>query len=138
MTPTPDMTAIRDAIVAGDTRPASLAALGVPESYRGITVHKDDVDMFERLDDPTKHWKFKPRDIDERAYWDAYMEAYSDAIERCNTDVAPWYVVPADRKWYRNWAVTKLLIEQLQEMSLVWPEADFDVDAERARLLAPA
>jgi hypothetical protein len=55
---------------------------------------------------------------------------------RCDTDVAPWYVVPADRKWYRNWAITQLLIEALEDMALEWPEADFDVDAERRRLQA--
>ncbi len=92
--------------------------------------------LLARLDDPQKHWKYNPRDVDERERWDDYLEAYSDAIERCNTDVAPWYVVPADRKWYRNWAVTTLLVEQLTEMALVWPAADFDVEAERQRVLA--
>ena len=89
-----------------------------------------------RLDNPHKHWKFKGADIDERAFWDDYMEAYNVAIERCNSDAAPWFVVPADRKWYRNWAVTRLLIEHLQDMDPQWPAAEFDVEAERARLLA--
>ncbi len=89
-----------------------------------------------RLDNPHKHWKFKGADIDERAYWNDYMEAYNVAIARCNSDAAPWFVVPADRKWYRNWAVTRLLIEQLQAMDPQWPVAEFDVEAERARLLA--
>jgi PPK2 family polyphosphate:nucleotide phosphotransferase len=91
--------------------------------------------LLARLDDPEKLWKFNPGDIDERAYWDSYLEVYSDAIRKCNTELAPWFVVPADRKWYRNWAVTKLLLEQLQEMALRWPAADYDVDAERKRLL---
>ena len=73
---------------------------------------------------------------DDRERWDDYFFAYADAIERCNTEVAPWYVVPADRKWYRNWAITNLLIEQLEEMALRWPEPPFDVDEQRARLLA--
>ena len=68
--------------------------------------------LLARLDDPTKHWKYNPGDLDDRVLWDEYMTAYGDAIERCNTDVAPWYVVPADRKWYRNWAITSLLIER--------------------------
>ncbi|MDQ1724674.1 MAG: hypothetical protein QOG52_1702 [Frankiaceae bacterium] len=92
--------------------------------------------LLARLDNPHKHWKFKSPDIDERAFWDAYMEAYNVAIERCNSDAAPWFVIPADRKWYRNWAVTRLLIETLQTMAPQWPVADFDVAAERARLIA--
>ena len=67
---------------------------------------------------------------------DDYVEAYGDALTRCNTEAAPWYVIPADRKWYRNWAVTRLLIEELERMELEWPPADFDVEKERARLLA--
>jgi PPK2 family polyphosphate:nucleotide phosphotransferase len=92
--------------------------------------------LLARLDDPTKHWKFNPDDLDNRARWDEYMAAYGDAIERCNTELAPWHVVPADRKWYRNWAITNLLLEELDAMGLRWPEATFDVAAERARLLA--
>ncbi len=89
-----------------------------------------------RLDDPTKHWKFDPGDIDEREHWDAYMDAYADVLERCSTAHAPWHVIPADRKWYRNWAVAQLLIEELRDMEVGWPAATFDVAYERARLLA--
>jgi PPK2 family polyphosphate:nucleotide phosphotransferase len=92
--------------------------------------------LLARLDDPTKHWKYNPHDVDERAYWADYQEAYEAALERCNGDVAPWYRVPADRKWYRNWAVASLLVEQLEAMELTWPKGDFDVEKERARLLA--
>ena len=81
-------------------------------------------------------WKFNPGDLDDRERWDDYLVAYADAIERCNTEVAPWYVVPADRKWYRNWAITRLLIEQLEEMALRWPDPPFDVEEQRARLRA--
>jgi PPK2 family polyphosphate:nucleotide phosphotransferase len=94
--------------------------------------------LLARLDDPTKHWKFNPRDVDERAFWDDYQQAYAAALERCNSDAAPWYRVPADRKWYRNWAVASLLVEQLEDMKLAWPKADFDVEEQRARLLADA
>jgi PPK2 family polyphosphate:nucleotide phosphotransferase len=89
-----------------------------------------------RLDDPTKYWKFNPADIDDAAHWDEYMAAYSDALRRCNTDAAPWYVINADRKWYRNHAITRLLIEQLESMDLRWPPADFDVEEQRARVRA--
>jgi len=93
--------------------------------------------LLARLDDPTKHWKYDPGDVDQRAYWDDYQQAYSDALEKCNTEVAPWYVIPADHKWYRNWAVTSILVEQLAEMALTWPEpAGWGVDEQRARLAA--
>jgi PPK2 family polyphosphate:nucleotide phosphotransferase len=92
--------------------------------------------LMARLDDPTKHWKYNPRDVDERALWDDYQRAYEITLERCNTDAAPWYVVPADRKWYRNWAVTRLLFEHLQAMGLDWPIATVDVEHERRRLAA--
>jgi PPK2 family polyphosphate:nucleotide phosphotransferase len=94
--------------------------------------------LLARLDDPTKIWKFNPRDVDERAYWDDYQEGYAAALERCNSDAAPWYRVPADRKWYRNWAVASLLVEQLEDMKLTWPKPDFDVEEQRARVLAEA
>ena len=89
-----------------------------------------------RLVDPSKHWKYNPADLDVYGLWDDYLEAYGDALARCNPDHAPWYVIPADRKWYRNWAVTKLLIEALDRMGLEWPKAEFDVEAERARVQA--
>jgi PPK2 family polyphosphate:nucleotide phosphotransferase len=94
--------------------------------------------LLTRLDDPTKRWKFNPRDVDERARWGDYQEAYGAALERCNSDAAPWYRIPADRKWYRNWAIASLLVEQLEDMKLTWPKADFDVEEQRAGLLADA
>ena len=90
--------------------------------------------LLARLDDPDKQWKFKPGDIDERAHWRDYQQAYEAALERCGTEAAPWYVVPADHKWYRNWAVGQLLVEALRGMRLEWPAADYDVAEQRARL----
>ena len=87
-----------------------------------------------RLDDPTKHWKYNPGDVDERALWPAYQEAYEAVLERCNTPHAPWFVIPSDRKWYRNWAAAQLLLEHLRALDLKWPVADFDVAAEKARV----
>ncbi|MBB4985072.1 MULTISPECIES: PPK2 family polyphosphate kinase [Streptomyces] len=92
--------------------------------------------LLERLDNPDKHWKFNPGDIEERALWPAYQHAYELALERCSTDEAPWYLVPADRKWYRNWAISKLLLEHLEALDPKYPPGDFDVEACRARLLA--
>jgi PPK2 family polyphosphate:nucleotide phosphotransferase len=91
-----------------------------------------------RLDDPAKHWKFAPGDIDDALLWDDYQVAYSDVLRRCNSDDAPWYAIPADRKWYRNHAITRILVDHLDAMDLRWPEATFDVEEQRARLLAVA
>ena len=87
-----------------------------------------------RLDDPEKWWKFNPGDIDERAHWDDYQRAYTDVLRRCHTVGAPWHVIPADHKWYRNWAVAALLTEVLAEIDPRFPPASFDVEAEKARL----
>jgi PPK2 family polyphosphate:nucleotide phosphotransferase len=87
-----------------------------------------------RLDDPTKHWKYNPGDLDERMLWDDYQHAYALALQRCSTDHAPWHLVSSGRKWYRNWAVAALLLEQLRALDLDWPKADYDVEAEKARL----
>jgi len=92
--------------------------------------------LLERLDRPDKHWKFNPGDIDEREHWDAYQEAYEIAIRRTTTEQSPWFVVPANRKWYSRWAVHRILLDTLRELDPQWPAADFDVDAEKARLLA--
>ena len=88
----------------------------------------------ERLVNPEKHWKYNPGDLDERAHWAAYRQAYEIALERTSTDVAPWHVVPADKKWFRNLAVGQLLLDTLRGLDLQWPQADFDVAAEVARL----
>jgi PPK2 family polyphosphate:nucleotide phosphotransferase len=87
----------------------------------------------DRLDDPTKYWKYNPADVDERARWADYQSAYDEALTRC-AEAAPWYVVPADRKWYRNWAVANLLVEILRDENLAYPPATFDIEAEKKRL----
>jgi PPK2 family polyphosphate:nucleotide phosphotransferase len=90
--------------------------------------------LAERLVDPTRHWKYNPHDIEERALWGDYQAAYADALSACSTSAAPWYVVPADRKWYRDWAVATLLRDTMADLDLHYPPADFDVATERARL----
>lgn len=89
-----------------------------------------------RLDRPDKHWKFNPGDVDERARWPHYMDAYQTVFERTSTAWAPWFVVPADRKWYARLAVQALLLETLEGVDPQWPAADFDVEAEKRRLAA--
>ncbi len=91
-----------------------------------------------RLDRPHKVWKFQPSDVDERRRWDDYMDAYETVIERCSPEEAPWYVVPADRKWYARLAVATMMRDALRDMDLEYPEPDFDVEEQRRRLQAGA
>jgi PPK2 family polyphosphate:nucleotide phosphotransferase len=92
--------------------------------------------LLERLSDPDKNWKFKETDINERAFWDDYQSAYSIAITRCSTEWAPWFVVPANDKDYRNWAISKLLVETLDEMNPKYPHPRLDIPRLVKRLQA--
>lgn len=94
--------------------------------------------LSDRLADPAKHWKYNPGDVDERQLWPEYMDAFQISIERTSTPDAPWYVVPANAKWYARVAVQRLVIQALQGIDPQWPDADFDVTAEQARLAATA
>jgi PPK2 family polyphosphate:nucleotide phosphotransferase len=87
--------------------------------------------LLARLDNPAKHWKYNTEDLKQRAFWDDYMAAYQAAFDETNTEYAPWYVVPASKKWYARIAVQQLLLEGLGELELEWPKAEFDVEAER-------
>ena len=80
-----------------------------------------------RLDNPEKHWKWSSGDLETRARWDDFRAAYTDALARCSTDHAPWFVIPADRKWYRDLAVAEILAETARDMDPQWPEADEDL-----------
>jgi PPK2 family polyphosphate:nucleotide phosphotransferase len=83
--------------------------------------------LLDRLNDPDKHWKFHENDINERAYWDDYQSAYGIAITRCSTQWAPWYVIPANDKDYRNWAVSKIVSETLEDMDPKYPRPKLDI-----------
>ena len=87
-----------------------------------------------RLDDPNKQWKYSTGDVGERKLWDAYMAAYEIAMTRTSTDAAPWYVVPADHKWYARLVVQQLLLDALRGFGLRWPEPTYDVEAEKERV----
>lgn len=75
----------------------------------------------DRLRDPTKNWKFSAADVKEREYWDDYMRAYEDALSRCSTSWAPWYVVPANHKWYRDLVVSQVIVETLEKLDMHYP-----------------
>ncbi len=92
--------------------------------------------LAERLERPDKYWKFNPGDLAERALWDDYQEAYQLAIERTSTPTAPWYVIPANRKWFARLAVAELLTDALRSLGQDWPPADFDVEEQRRALAA--
>lgn len=77
-----------------------------------------------RLDDPAKHWKFNASDLEDRPLWDDYQAAFEDAINNCATKTAPWYVIPANRKWYRNYVIAKTIADTLEDMDPQWPEAE--------------
>ena len=81
-----------------------------------------------RLNDPEKRWKFSPGDLAERKFWNDYTEAYEDALTKCNTEHAPWHIIPANHKWYRNYLVSRVLRETLEEMNPTLPPADPDLD----------
>ena len=80
----------------------------------------------ERVDIPEKRWKFNRADLDERKLWNDYQKAYTAVLEKCNTDVAPWYIVPSDRKWYRNLLVSNLLRTKMEQMNPEFPEVQED------------
>ncbi|UOQ56738.1 polyphosphate kinase 2 family protein [Leucobacter allii] len=92
--------------------------------------------LLSRLDDPEKHWKYNAGDVEERVHWAAYMEAFGAAIARSDAPSAPWFVVPANAKWYARAAVQRIVIGELQRIDPRWPDPGFDVAAERARVEA--
>jgi PPK2 family polyphosphate:nucleotide phosphotransferase len=82
----------------------------------------------ERIDDPDKHWKFQQGDIEERNFWDDYMEAYADLLEQTSTKYAPWYVVPANAKWYRNLIVADVIADALESLKMEYPQIDLSAE----------
>jgi PPK2 family polyphosphate:nucleotide phosphotransferase len=82
-----------------------------------------------RLENPAKHWKFNPDDLADRARWEDFMEAYEEVIGKTSTEFAPWYVVPADRKWYRNLCVARIMLDTLKKLDMEFPAIDWDPKA---------
>ncbi len=90
-----------------------------------------------RLRRDDKRWKFSEADLETRRHWNAFQTAYGNAIAQTTNEAAPWYVIPADHKWYRNWAIAKLLLAVFDSMGCAYPQPDFDLDDLRARLAPP-
>jgi len=80
-----------------------------------------------RLDEPNKNWKFSRGDLEERKLWDKYLEAFEDALEKTSTETAPWYVIPANRKWYRNLVISSIIIEKLKSLNMAFPDSEEDL-----------
>jgi PPK2 family polyphosphate:nucleotide phosphotransferase len=85
--------------------------------------------LLDRLRDDTKQWKFNPGDLKERALWKDYMQAYEDVLNRTSREYAPWYLIPADKKWYRDLAIASILVDTLKQLKIDYPRPDFDVAA---------
>lgn len=117
----------RDLVKSGTAVVKIMLAVSQEEQYERL---KD------RLRREDKLWKYSPSDIDDRLRWFEYSQAFSDVMDETDANITPWYVVPADRKWYARWAVTRIAIHHLLGMNLAWPPAQFDVEEERARLEA--
>jgi len=117
---------------------AELASQGtsIIKCFLNISPDEQKRRLLERVENPAKHWKYSSGDVSVRHKWWDYMRAYEDVLNRCNTQVAPWYVIPSDKKWYRNWAVATLLLEHLEEMAPAWPAGHFVVADEIASIEA--
>ena len=81
----------------------------------------------DRLEDPTKHWKVDPADFEERKHWTDYMRAYEAALSKCSTPHAPWFIIPANKKWFRNYAITEILVEHLAALHMKFPKPTADL-----------
>jgi PPK2 family polyphosphate:nucleotide phosphotransferase len=89
--------------------------------------------FLERVDDPDKRWKISEADFSERKFWDAYQTAYEDVLTKCSTPEAPWYVIPANKKWFRNLAVSHIIVETLEDMKMKFPKASIDLKNVKVR-----
>lgn len=90
----------------------------------------------DRLDDPTKQWKVNEGDYTERGFWDDYMDAYEDVLSRCSTEQAPWFVIPADHKWFRNLAIARIVVDYLEGLDLSYPKPTADIERLRREYYA--
>ena len=100
----------------------------VVKLFLNISKEEQRVRLQDRVDNPDERWKFRRGDLDDRALWDDFTSAYTDALAKTSTDTAPWYVVPADRKWVRNLAVAQILRDVLERIDPQFPEPEDDVD----------
>jgi len=103
--------------------------------YLHIDLEEQAERFLARVEDPTKQWKFNPGDLDERARWDDYMKAYEDMLNQTSTAWAPWYVIPSNKKWYRNWLISKIVIKTLKNLDMRYPAPVENIEDYHKRLL---
>lgn len=103
--------------------------------YLHIDLQEQAQRFLARVEDPTKQWKFNPGDLDERERWEEYMKAYEDMLNQTSTDWAPWYIIPANKKWYRNWLISKIVIKTLKDLDMHYPTAPENIEDYHKRLL---
>jgi PPK2 family polyphosphate:nucleotide phosphotransferase len=113
------------------------AGTTVVKCFLNVSYDEQRERLLARLDNPAKHWKFNEADIDERRLWPDYQRAYAQALAATSTEAAPWYAIPSDRKWYRNWAVAVILRDTLRDLDPHYPSRDLDVAKLRRRLAPP-
>ena len=134
-TAAPDVIEARYGQINDFERDAAAAGTVIVKCFLHVSYAQQGLRMLDRLADPTKRWKFKAADLDERALWAEYMAAYDIALRRCSNEDAPWYVIPADHKWYRDWAVANILAETLATLNLAYPDStDLDIPALTRRI----
>ena len=103
--------------------------------YLHIDLEEQAERFLARVEDPTKQWKFNPGDLDERARWDDYMKAYEDMLNQTSTAWAPWYIIPSNKKWYRNWLISKIVIKTLKNLDMRYPAPVENIEDYHKRLL---
>ncbi|HOA22012.1 MAG TPA: polyphosphate kinase 2 family protein [Anaerolineaceae bacterium] len=103
--------------------------------YLHIDLQEQAERFLARVEDPTKQWKFNPGDLEERARWDDYMKAYEEMLNQTSTAWAPWYVIPSNKKWYRNWLISKILIKSLKNLNMQYPAPVENIEDYHKRLL---
>lgn len=116
----------------------TLSGVTILKFFLHITPEEQLERFRQRLDDPARQWKISPSDYKERAYWDKYVEAYEDMLEKCSTRHAPWYVIPSNHKWFRNLAVSQIIEKTLDDMKLELPAPTVDLDQIRREYHAAA
>ena len=94
--------------------------------FLNISKAEQKIRLESRLADPVKYWKVNPHDLLDRARWDDFMQAYEDVISKTSTECAPWYVIPADRKWYRNLCVARIMVDTLRKLNMEFPPISWD------------
>jgi PPK2 family polyphosphate:nucleotide phosphotransferase len=97
--------------------------------YLNISKEEQKERLEARIKDPAKNWKFNPGDLGERKLWDDYMAAFDDALERCSTPSGPWYAIPSNKKWFRNWAISDIIVRTLKELPMEFPKAAPEIES---------